>query len=78
MKKTICKVISVVMIAVCIFAFALCVKVFIEPTHGFFRFQYTCLCDLWWCGCGECDNRIHHWQDRVVKEVRQFQFDKGA
>ena len=39
MKKTICKVISIIMVAICIFAFALCVKVFVEPTHGFLDFS---------------------------------------
>ena len=35
MKKTICRVISVIMLAFCIFAFAMCVKVFTESTQGF-------------------------------------------
>lgn len=39
MKKTVCKVISVIMCTICICAIVLCVKVFSEPTHGFIDFS---------------------------------------
>ena len=39
MKKTICKVISIIMVAICIFAVVLCVKVINEPVRGFLDFR---------------------------------------
>ena len=39
MKKTICKVISIIMVAICIFAVVLCVNVINEPVRGFLDFR---------------------------------------
>ena len=35
MKKTICRVLSIIMFAICIVSFALCVRVYFEPVRGF-------------------------------------------
>lgn len=39
MKKNICRVISILMVAICIFAVVLCVKVINEPVRGFLDFR---------------------------------------
>ncbi|MBQ3138254.1 MAG: hypothetical protein IJB68_01925 [Ruminococcus sp.] len=38
MKKNICKVISVIMLGICIYAIVLCIKVVDTPVHGFLDF----------------------------------------
>lgn len=39
MKKMVCKVISVIMCVICIYAIVMCVKVINEPVRGFLDFR---------------------------------------
>lgn len=39
MKKIVCRAISIIMVAVCIFTVVLCVKVINEPVRGFLDFR---------------------------------------